>query len=120
MNERLTMALVIGIGVLLLLHIIPFAVEVWQRYRLDVQRAVAQYGVCGRCKTSWSSVAYHATRYAPDKQMLPLCEPCWALLTPAQRLPYYQALLGQWEHAHPGYVTADIRAAVEVAVNEGL
>lgn len=55
------------------------------------------YGWCLRCKTPWPFVRCHDTRYGADgRGCLPLCEKCWAALTPAQRLPFYRELIESW------------------------
>jgi hypothetical protein len=55
------------------------------------------YSHCGCCRTNWHFVEGHST-YVPDtgSGMFPLCEQCWAELTPAQRLPFYRKLYDKW------------------------
>jgi hypothetical protein len=55
------------------------------------------YGWCGRCKRPWNVVRSHETPYRPGQGCFPLCEDCWQILTPDQRLPYYMALVDKWE-----------------------
>lgn len=69
---------------------------------------------CGRCHTTWAFVEPHRTRYTDSRACFPLCEQCWAGLTPETRMPYYEQLIDLRERKgslEPG--TADqIRAAV--------
>jgi hypothetical protein len=70
---------------------------------------------CYRCHTTWAYVVPHETRYSVSSACFPLCEKCWADLTPEQRLPYYEALISEWMMSHPSHHvdSADqIRAAV--------
>jgi hypothetical protein len=56
-------------------------------------------GRCYRCKTSLFGPIRneeHTTYYAPGQGCFPLCERCWSSLTPAERLPYYDALVETW------------------------
>lgn len=47
-------------------------------------------GSCARCGISWKWVEIHTTTYGTRGWgCFPLCEGCWAGLTPEQRLPYY-------------------------------
>jgi hypothetical protein len=36
--------------------------------------------------------------YTESKGCLPLCEACWADLTPQERLPFYRVLWDRWNH----------------------
>jgi hypothetical protein len=77
-------------------------------------------GCCYRCKRPWKhpaskrtgprtwqqldhdrfygliGVREHSTTYKGGGGCFPLCEGCWAQLTPEQRLPYYQQLVRNW------------------------
>lgn len=65
------------------------------------------YGCCMRCHRTWDVVEGHSTPYQwydfgdgtmhPSKSCFPLCEECWKVLTPEERLPYYRRLLDGWE-----------------------
>lgn len=57
-------------------------------------------GSCGRCHTTWTFVCEHDTPYSDDSGCFPLCEKCWAELTPEQRLPYYRRLWESWPDTH--------------------
>ena len=60
------------------------------------------YGWCLRCRTPWLFVRWHHTFFGSRCHgCLPLCETCWAELTPAQRLPFYRELIQSW-HEEPG------------------
>lgn len=81
------------------------------------QRLAPGYSWCHRCLTPWPFVTHHDTAYSEHSGCFPLCEQCWQELeTPARRLPYYQELLAEWDRLTPGYVTAELTAAVERAV----
>lgn len=76
------------------------------------------YGSCAKCHTTWKFVEGHCTKYAEDAGMFPLCEECWAELTPTTRLPYYQDLWDTWcstTHSLLGFHLPpwpDVKAAV--------
>lgn len=60
------------------------------------------YSVCGRCGAPWNVVEAHTTTIPGTHHgMFPLCEHCWAPLTPKQRLPYYKELLRLWRTEDP-------------------
>jgi len=66
------------------------------------QKLAPGFSWCFRCETPWRFVHGHDTPYAYDHQgavtrsCFPLCEKCWAELTPEQRLPYYRQLWDVW------------------------
>jgi hypothetical protein len=62
----------------------------------ELQKKFPSSGWCGRCKWPWAAIEEHATPYAPGRMLFPLCETCWAQLTPEQRLPYYRGLYNCW------------------------
>lgn len=76
------------------------------------------YGWCLRCKTPWLFVRWHDTPFGSDGHgCLPLCEKCWAALTPAQRMPYYRELIESWHERHDrGLMLDEEWALVEAAV----
>lgn len=51
---------------------------------------------CLRCETPWAFVEHHDTGYTTHRGLFPLCEQCWAELTPERRLPYYRQLWDSW------------------------
>lgn len=75
------------------------------------------FGACLRCMTPWRFVREHITRYTPSSGCFPLCEKCWAEMTPEQRRTYYVELIAMWEMTEP--VEGAKRAAVLAAVAEG-
>jgi hypothetical protein len=95
-------------------------------------RALAPgYGWCLRCKTPWRFVEGHSTPFefrtvdlqAPDgtvipnggdwqRSCFPLCERCWAELTPVDRLPYYHELWWDWWKAPEDQPWEPLRDAV--------
>ena len=61
----------------------------------------------------WSGVEGHDTEYAKDRGCFPLCEECWAMLSPEERLPYYRQLWQEWQKYGPSDVKWEtIEAAV--------
>ncbi len=69
--------------------------------RAWLSRALApRLSYCARCRTSFFGKLIHndphSTNFAPGRWCFPLCEKCWAVLTPSQRLPYYDALVNRW------------------------
>lgn len=59
-------------------------------------------GACLKCNTTWRFVKGHETKISDHEGTFPLCEKCWAELTPQKRLPYYYLLMRQWL-AYDGY-----------------
>lgn len=53
---------------------------------------------CLRCGWTWGSVTGHNTPYGGGgSSCFPLCVDCWQMLTPAEREPYYFAMMRGWE-----------------------
>lgn len=75
------------------------------------------YSWCGRCKTTWPYVKPHRTWYNEYSACFPLCEKCWAELTPEERMPYYERLLDYWELSSP--VDPDDAEQIRAAVLAG-
>lgn len=51
------------------------------------------FGKCLRCKRPWSVCRGHDTPYnSHGGACFPLCEECWAKITPQERWPYYVTL----------------------------
>lgn len=78
----------------------------------------AQLSRCGKCRQSWKRVREHSTQYAPHWGMFPLCEACWQGLSPEARLPYYVALIHEWE-SQGSIVSDEQYNAIIKAVLEG-
>lgn len=79
-----------------------FSIEYWaRRFRWRIgkisQRLFPGSGSCGRCLTTWNIIEGHATPYCETGGCFPLCERCWADLTPEARLPFYRELWDRWE-----------------------
>lgn len=55
------------------------------------------YGACARCHTNWHYVEGHSTMVTDGRGCFPLCEHCWAELSPSQRVPYYRDLWDKWQ-----------------------
>ena len=72
------------------------------RTGIDSWREYPGHSFCLRCRTAWGTVAEHSTRFATNSGMFPLCELCWAELTPQERLPFYRVLWEQWHMAARG------------------
>lgn len=69
-----------------------------ERIRAATERAMSPgFSHCFRCLRPWSKVHGHQTPYRrPGCGCFPLCEGCWSMLTPAERLPYYKQLWCRW------------------------
>lgn len=48
-----------------------------------------------RCGHRWNHAKHHTTNYG-EGGCFPLCETCWAALTPEARWPYYLKLRDLW------------------------
>lgn len=57
------------------------------------------FSSCFRCWRVWKIAKPHSTMYTDSFGCFPLCEECWQVLTPEQRLPYYRALYDKWRNA---------------------
>lgn len=102
-------------------------VEVRRRRAKRLRLRHPGWGTCGRCGTPWACTEGHSTpyewsgyRWQPrgaiecrvSSSMFPLCELCWQELeTPEARLPYYEALVLEWNamgaerlHLTPDYL----------------
>lgn len=66
----------------------------------------------------WVGVELHSTWYERGSGMFPLCEGCWAELTPETRLPYYRALWDRWwkSASEGGYEPPRPWGRIELAV----
>jgi hypothetical protein len=76
------------------------------------------YGTCGRCKRAWALCDMHVTHYMPPAGCFALCEDCWGELTPAERLPYYMALVNRWE-TRTGEDFTPVRKMISDAATRG-
>jgi hypothetical protein len=73
-----------------------------------LRRLYPGLGWCSRCGMPWTRVEGHRTPYgytegdplidgfSYSRACFPLCEGCWARLTIAERIPYYESLVGWW------------------------
>ena len=82
------------------------------------------WGWCLRCETPWRFVRYHVTDYGDRGHgCLPLCEKCWAEMTPQRRIPFYHCLIWDWHEKYPdmsrGLSFDEEWAQVETAVLNG-
>jgi phage terminase large subunit GpA-like protein len=74
---------------------------------------------CSKCGTSYRYTRPHVTRYARTEAgvriTFPLCEKCWAPLTPQQRMEYYARLwLDRHETAKARGEQTDVREWEEI------
>ncbi len=69
---------------------------------------------CHRCYRKWNIVIGHTTKFTDTDGCFPLCESCWTVLTPYERLPYYKQLYLDWERGDPNldHKWEDIEQAV--------
>lgn len=65
---------------------------------------------CRRCQRPWwrddvgvkgigVGVKSHSTPYSVEGGCFPLCQSCWSMLTPQERLPYYEDLWHVWDES---------------------
>jgi hypothetical protein len=54
------------------------------------------YSCCELCGLPWSVVTGHYTHYDENVSCFPLCDECWRILTPDERLPYYRTMFDKW------------------------
>lgn len=59
------------------------------------------YSWCGRCGMPWRVTKHHVTSVTEIRGIFPLCEHCWNVLTPQDRLPYYRRLYESWLKTMP-------------------
>lgn len=87
------------------------------------QLLTPSYSWCLRCETTWAFVKWHDTMYGNGGHgCIPLCQKCWAELTPLERLPFYRQLIESWHEKWPQFrdMTFDQEwALVEKAVLGG-
>lgn len=76
-------------------------------------------GACKKCKTTWRFVKGHNTPINDYEGMFPLCEKCWAELTPEKRLQYYDMLMAEWQVFNDYRVSDEERDAIISAVMAG-
>lgn len=92
-------------------------------FRAALSRALNPgYSTCHRCRTAWAWTKPHHTQYTGHSACFPLCEECWRVLTPEQRLPYYRELWRTWLFQTPMYNWWDAWASwlyIEDAVRQG-
>ena len=79
---------------------------------------------CARCRISRKYVAEHITKITSEYASCPLCVSCWAILSPEDRLPYYEAVFEKrWMERNLialrtsdmdpiGYTASDLRGVV--------
>ncbi|MCW2601852.1 MAG: hypothetical protein JWM02_3681 [Frankiales bacterium] len=94
-------------------------VSAQRRALAAIARAAAPgYGYCYRCEMPWKFTENHTTWYSERRGCFPLCEPCWVVLTPEQRLPFYERLLHEW-HAERQVEGGQAEAIIGAAVAGG-
>ena len=76
----------------------------WHRFQGWLGRVISpEQGKCVNCGWSWYWGGYHTTEFKePGLNQwgggcFPLCEVCWAGMTPDQRLPFYRELFERWQ-----------------------
>src|ERR1035437_1722823 len=81
------------------------------------------YSTCRRCFTPWNRCEGHTTQYDRTTGIgcFPLCEDCWAALTPSSRLPYCLDLWVSWQLSPEGGGRTRIQwTMIKAAVLAGL
>lgn len=76
-------------------------------------------GTCLCCGRKWGAVKPHATKHSEKSAVFPLCEECWGKMPPEDRLPFYEALIIQWEQIDGYTITAAEREEIKAAVLAG-
>lgn len=93
---------------------------------LAIRRALAPmavklspgYSACKHCGMPWPVVTNHSTPYTQGRACFPLCDMCWTMLLPEERLPYYEQLVKEW-HQWDKYARDDRWLAIKEAVLDG-
>jgi hypothetical protein len=98
------------------------ALDGWARRALGRLKG---YGGCYRCGATWDYAQPHTTYFSDNEGCFPLCESCWSLLTPGDRMPYYADLMNAWTEQVPGRPDWALESlkkwpAIEKAVLDGL
>lgn len=76
------------------------------------------FGGCRRCGDTWDWKVSHDTPLDVDglgagcSAVFPLCAQCWGDLTPEERLPFYDALVDDWEANDPAAARHDLYRGV--------
>lgn len=55
------------------------------------------YSCCRFCNRPWNVCKWHDTPISEGQDCFPLCEDCWSVLSPEERLPYYEDLVNSWK-----------------------
>lgn len=76
-------------------------------------------GTCLCCGRHWSEVKHHVTHHSRKSGVFPLCEECWGRMSPEDRLPFYEALMIQWEQIDGYTITPAEREEIKAAVLAG-
>ena len=76
-------------------------------------------GTCLCCRRKWGAVEPHVTKHQKKHGVFPLCEECWGKMSPEDQLPFYEALILQWEVIDGCKITAAEREAIKTAVLAG-
>lgn len=73
-------------------------------------------GRCLRCGVDMfvdgEASTAHSTWDSSNSACFPLCEACWAGLTPKQRMVYYELLMAWWEEDGSKFDAEAVRSAV--------
>src|SRR5687768_3925960 len=71
--------------------------SVFARIRAYMERLIFQGAdECGRCRRPWTVIRGHSTDLGDGRGCVALCESCWEMLNPQERLPYYKRLWCYW------------------------
>lgn len=63
---------------------------------LNLWGNLSGYSDCLRCKDTWNWKEAHSTKYSFTNGCFPLCQECWEILRPHERLLYYKIMYGKW------------------------
>lgn len=67
--------------------------ETRDRERLNAEGRAGGFSGCKCCGDRWNWKKSHSTKFTDKRACFPLCEECWAGMTPTERLPYYRTLV---------------------------
>ena len=59
------------------------------------------FGACAKCERTWDVDDEHVTWFKSNEGCFPLCQSCWAKLSPKTRWPYYRKWLQENKPNNP-------------------
>ena len=83
-----------------------------RKFKNEAGRAKG-FGGCYRCGDTWDYKKPHTTPYDDTGGCFPLCESCWASLTPTERLLFYEQMWQEWIRQFGLVTDAETRLIVD-------